>query len=271
MLEVLMKTPLDRRGDPLHQQLRDRIERLIISHTYEPGTPLPTEQELQVNLEISRSVVRQALASLAEHGLIERKRGRGSIIARPRSLHRQAERAGGFDQDILAQGGTVQTKVLSLRRVTLDGHEATILGATEAWELERIRLVEEKAVIFMRTWFACQRFSTPSIKKLTNTSLLEWMKAQGYEPTGGARHLQAVGAGALQSKHLEIAEGTPLMLLEGVTEDTSGLVLERFNVWHVPQTIFDVDARVRFGGEREKTLSNIKQVLADAQMMLDRL
>lgn len=271
MLEALTQTPLDRNGSPLHQQLRERIERSITSQAYEPGTPLPTEQELQRCLEISRSVVRQALASLVEKGLIERQRGRGSIVARPRSLHRQADRAGGFGQDILKQGGKVRTTVVGLRRAKLADNEAAILGENEAWELDRIRFVEDAVVISMRTWFACKLFDTPTVDDLTDNSLLDWMRAQGYKPVGGRRHLQAVKADALQSERLQVTEGTPLLLLEGVTEDISGVVLERFKVWHGPQTVFDVDARVQSSAVSEETLLDINNMLAGAQNLLSKL
>jgi DNA-binding LacI/PurR family transcriptional regulator len=49
------------------------------------GTRLPTDDELADLYQISRDTVRQALALLANEGLIERVQGRGTFVIQPRS------------------------------------------------------------------------------------------------------------------------------------------------------------------------------------------
>lgn len=95
---------------PLHQQieteLRSRLRKLV------PGDRLLPEPELAASLGVSRTTLRQALARLEDAGLIHRRPGAGTVVARP-SLDqplggtvtlRQAASAVGFDLTPILEG-----------------------------------------------------------------------------------------------------------------------------------------------------------------------
>ena len=67
---------------PLHTQLQRQFRELIHSGHWLPGSRLPSESQLQQNLNISRNTVRQALQDLVNEGLVERIPGRGTFVAR---------------------------------------------------------------------------------------------------------------------------------------------------------------------------------------------
>jgi DNA-binding FadR family transcriptional regulator len=79
----------------------------IITGRYQPGQPLPTEQLLGERFEVSRTVVREAMARLAACGLIEVRHGLGSVVlerARWRELDPvllQIRAAAGLIDDLL--------------------------------------------------------------------------------------------------------------------------------------------------------------------------
>ncbi|HEY4427993.1 MAG TPA: GntR family transcriptional regulator [Solirubrobacteraceae bacterium] len=68
-------------------KLSDRIinefEERIVSGALAPGERLPTESELCELLDVSRSVVRDAMRTLAARGLLEVRQGRGMIVTPP--------------------------------------------------------------------------------------------------------------------------------------------------------------------------------------------
>src|SRR6185369_2339126 len=66
---------------PLHMQLLNQLRHLILSGQWTPGSRLPSETELQYQLKISRSTIRQALNNVEAEGLIERVAGRGTFVA----------------------------------------------------------------------------------------------------------------------------------------------------------------------------------------------
>ena len=67
---------------PLYFQLAETLRAAIETGAYSPGSKLPTEGELCEQYDVSRSVVRQALQSLAHDNLIETERGLGYRLGR---------------------------------------------------------------------------------------------------------------------------------------------------------------------------------------------
>ena len=67
----------------LHGELEQRIGRL------QAGTILPAEQTLADEYGVSKPTLRRALAELAEHGLIAKENGIGSVVIGARSAMRR--------------------------------------------------------------------------------------------------------------------------------------------------------------------------------------
>ena len=229
---------------PLHVQIRDILHQQIKDHILVPGDTLPTEEELQQRFGVARSVVRQALASLADLGLIHRQRGRGSVVAAAPVLRRFVNRVGGLDEQAAARGQRLQTHVLRFEAATGPQETRAALGTTRTWEIERIRYIERVPVIYERHWVPRDLFPHFTTDLLEGASLTALMRDHGYAAVGGPRHVQAVAAEPDIAQALDVSVGSPLLLLEGVTQDVHGRGLDRFHVWHRANTVFDVDARV---------------------------
>jgi GntR family transcriptional repressor for pyruvate dehydrogenase complex len=67
----------------LYQQIAEDIEQQILSGTFPPESRLPSEQELADRYGVSRNVVREALKSLKEQGLVAIRTGSGTYVRRP--------------------------------------------------------------------------------------------------------------------------------------------------------------------------------------------
>ncbi|HSK99202.1 MAG TPA: FadR/GntR family transcriptional regulator [Rubrobacteraceae bacterium] len=71
------RTPRTRLRDRAAEQLLD----LVVSGGLSPGERLPPERELCARLEVSRTVVREALNLLEARGLISIEHGRGAVVS----------------------------------------------------------------------------------------------------------------------------------------------------------------------------------------------
>jgi GntR family transcriptional regulator len=229
---------------PLHVQIRDILHEQIKDQTLVPGDALPTEEELQQLFGVSRSVVRQALASLADLGLIHRLRGRGSVVAAAPALHRFVDRVGGLDEQAAARGQRLRTQVLRVEAATTPEEAFAALGATRSWEIERLRYLEQIPAIYERHWVPRDLFPHFTRDLLQGASLLALMRDHGHLAAGGPRHVQAVAAEPDIAEALDVSVGSPLLLLKGVTQDVHGRGFHWFHVWHRANTVFDIDARV---------------------------
>lgn len=68
---------------PAYKAVSAEIERIIVSGALEPGSPLPTEQELAQQFGVNRSTVREAIRQVEQEGLVERREGRRLFVALP--------------------------------------------------------------------------------------------------------------------------------------------------------------------------------------------
>lgn len=74
----------DEYGASLADRVEGELRRGIGSGEWQPGALLPSEGELAVRFDVSRTVVREAVSRLRAAGLVETRRGRGSsVLARP--------------------------------------------------------------------------------------------------------------------------------------------------------------------------------------------
>lgn len=65
---------------PLHEQVEKELRNLISQPEYLNGKLLPTEMELAQKLNLSRATIRQAIKTLVNEGLLERKKGAGTKV-----------------------------------------------------------------------------------------------------------------------------------------------------------------------------------------------
>jgi GntR family transcriptional regulator, arabinose operon transcriptional repressor len=66
---------------PMYQQILNEICARIVSGEWPAGTQLPTEAELEMELQVSRVTIRQALRAAVEEGLIVRLPGKGTFVS----------------------------------------------------------------------------------------------------------------------------------------------------------------------------------------------
>ena len=109
---------------PLYYQLEAILQHRIDSGLWPSGTRLPTERELCLEFDVSRSVVRPALDILESGGKIERVQGRGTFVAAPKRVVRLAGIVGLFAE---RSAGTTVT-VLEVAERKLDADLADVLG-----------------------------------------------------------------------------------------------------------------------------------------------
>lgn len=256
---------VDRRAiEPLYVQIAEDLRKQILSGARVAGATLPPEQALQDIYGVSRSVVRQALDQLAQDGLISREQGRGTVILPSDHHRRQAGRAGGLRQQIAALGGDLSTRIISLDRATPPAHAAQLLSESATWRLERVRFVDGDPLIHMVTWLPFALTPTLSENELGGGSLHDWLREQGFDPRGGPRQLRATAASEVTAGYLGVEPGSPVTLLEGMTKDAVGRVIEVFEAWHHPRTVFDLDAEVASAPSRaEQVLKEIRSMLSE--------
>ena len=82
----------------LSQQTADRLyTTIVVEQQLQPGEKLPNELELAQQLGVSRATLREAIRTLADRGVLEVRRGRGTFVSQ------QVEEIGDFGFSSLEQ------------------------------------------------------------------------------------------------------------------------------------------------------------------------
>ena len=68
---------------PLYHQIKELIKAQIANHVWRMDQMIPSENELARNLEVSAGTVKKAFADLEHEGIIYRRQGKGTFVARP--------------------------------------------------------------------------------------------------------------------------------------------------------------------------------------------
>lgn len=114
-------------GVALWRQIREVLKREIETDVYEPGSRLPTEQEMSRRFRVNRHTVRQALASLADDGLVQVHQGRGSFVSEAVVDYRVGRRTR-FSENLARIGRGPSGRLLGVEEMRADAQIAEALG-----------------------------------------------------------------------------------------------------------------------------------------------
>lgn len=238
------RSDLDRSGAaPLHLQITESLRREILGHDLPPGAALPSESDLQQRFGVSRGVVRQAIARLAEDGLVHRHQGRPSIVASQAEHRRLVQRATGMFDQFARTGRRLSTRIDAIERDVPPPEALAFLRTRDTLRLERLRSIDGEPLSYVRTWLPRGRVPELTAAELTDASLHKLLSTKfGLRAVSGRRQVRAVAADERLAAALEVPPGAPLLLLEGETGDQHGNPLEWFTTWHrADKVVFDID------------------------------
>jgi GntR family transcriptional regulator len=200
---------------PRYLQIRNILIRRL-SESYAPGDRFPTEQQLCVEFDVSRETVREALLGLEREGLIARRRGSGTVVARlPERAPDQrftglvedyTELKLNTDVDVIRAGAE---KALARVAAALDLGR----GGGEIYRIRRLRRVEG-------TPFACHDAFLPAAigaelarLDLSHTTLFrELRRTLDLELAEIWQHIEAGGADTAMARLLDVEVGAPLLI-----------------------------------------------------------
>ena len=215
---------------PTADEARRALTVLIESGTLRPGQRLGAERELAVELGVSRSTLRQALASLERSGIVRRVPGRGggTFVAREK-IDRDLSRIVGVPELLRNQGYTAGTRLVSGAVVAPDAETAEALDiGVDAFvvDLVRIRLADGIPISLEHARFPADRFPGLLERQLAG-SLYELLEREyGVGPHDAIEHIEVVAARESEARVLGIAVGSPLVSITRTTTDANGVAFE---------------------------------------------
>lgn len=153
---------IDRRsGVAAWRQIADRLSRAINAGEFDETGMVPPETVLAERFGVNRHTVRNAIAALADDGILRRVQGRGTLIEKRRRLVYPVGRRTRFSEGIGGQADATDMRLLAEAEQVASGAVAMALGiAAEARviRLETLSLADGVPVSLAAHYFSAERF-----------------------------------------------------------------------------------------------------------------
>ena len=215
---------------PTAEEVRRRLLEQISAGALQPGQRLGAERDLAVEFGVSRSSLRQALASLELDGTVRRVPGRGGgTFVAANKVDRDLSRIVGVPALLRDQGFTVGSKVMSSAVIAADGvtaQQLKIEPGAFVCDVVRIRLADASPISLEHVQLPAERF--PGLLELSlGGSLYELLETHfGVTPAEAEERIEVVSATDDEGMILGVPAGSPLLSIVRTSVDDAGIPIE---------------------------------------------
>lgn len=213
--------------EPMYIKIHNQIKRDVENHVYKVGDRIPAERQLAVKFGVSRMTLRQAIKTLEEEGILERRLGSGTYVA---SQKVQEKMSGimSFTEITQANGQIPSSKLISYQigKPSLSEKERLNLNPdSEVLRMERIRFADETPICYEVVTIPYHLVENLS-KDDISTHLYETLNKNGYRIGRVTEHISAAVANENDARLLNAKRGEALITRRQVTELSNGQPFE---------------------------------------------
>lgn len=212
----------------LHHQIKEDLFLHLRSGRWPPGFEIPSEETLRRHYGVSRGTLRRAIADLVSEGYIERHRGRGSFVSRPKLESGIVASYKSFrvDGPPLDAGG----RVLACHRMRAAKDVAAMLGrppGTSIWHLERVRFTKRQPVSLQTSFIPTALCPDLARHDLKSRHLVDVLRDEyGVQLVSAIEYVEPTIADGYARRALSVPARAPLFQIERITYTTGEEVAE---------------------------------------------
>ncbi len=207
---------------PLYVQIQEYIAELILSGKLPPETKIQSEREFSEELGVSRMTVRKALTELVSEGLLERRHGSGTYVAKPRVTYESHELVNNL-QAMRSRNLFTASQLLEFGEVVASrrlGEQLKVEIGHPLYRVVVLRLANRVPVILERFFIPCSRCPNLEEWDLEKNSLIDLLvNIYGLRQARISQTFEAVAAEETIAEQLRVQEGFPLLMLTQTLHD----------------------------------------------------
>lgn len=205
---------------PKYFQLASILRQQIDNGEWKPREPIPSERQLEVIYNVSRTTIREAIDYLTRQGYLYREHGRGTFVSPPK-LQKALMELTSFSEDLLKRGirpGQI------IREISIVIPPASILQrlelapGTPMLRLERIRLGNDVPIGLQISYLVLEPGQSITRAEMEEAGSLYKLLQEKFHiiPSEADETLEVTVATKEEAELLQIEEGAPLLLSERV-------------------------------------------------------
>ena len=203
---------------PKYYQLASILRQKIEDGEWEPRSPIPSERQLEVLYNISRTTIREAIDHLVHQGYLYREHGRGTFVS-PQKLQKGLMELTSFSEDLLNRGMVPGQVIRNLSRVVPPAkvlQRLELAPGTHVWCIERVRLGDGIPIGLQTSYLALEENQSISLEEMSTSGSLYRLLVEKFHiiPTEADETLEVTLSTPEEAHLLEIETGAPLLLSE---------------------------------------------------------
>lgn len=212
---------------PLYVKLQQALASAIRSGRLKSGDALPPERDLAEYASISRVTVRKAVDELVRQGMLVRRHGSGTFVAKPvEKVEQPLSRLTSFTEDMSRRGRTSRAQWLERGLFTPSPDEMMMLGLPAGGlvaRLGRLRIADENPLAIERASISAEFLADP---ENVGISLYAALEARGVRPVRAIQRISARTIKDQEAELLDVASGSAGLTIERISYLASGKVVE---------------------------------------------
>ncbi|MFZ5911368.1 MAG: GntR family transcriptional regulator [Chloroflexota bacterium] len=201
---------------PLYSQIQEYIAELILSGKLAPESKIQSEREFSEDLGVSRMTVRRALTELVNEGLLERKHGSGTYVAKPKVTYESGELVN-YVQAMQHRNIATTSQLLEFSEIVASRRLAELLNIEIGNPIHRVDILRHAnrvPIILERIFFPCVRFPKLEEWDLEKSSIYDLITTVYNVRIGKiSQTVEAVAAVDTVAQQLRVEENFPLLML----------------------------------------------------------
>ena len=222
--------------EPMYIRIHNQIKRDIENHVYKVGDRIPAERQLAVKFGVSRMTLRQAIKTLEDEGILERRLGSGTYVA---SQKVQEKMSGimSFTEITEANGQVPSSKLISYQvgQPSLSEKERLKLKTNmNVLRMERIRYADQTPICHEVVTVPYDLVKNDS-KENISTHLYETLEKNNLQIGRVTEHISAAIANENDARLLKTKKGEALITRRQVTELADGRPFEYTRACYVAE------------------------------------
>lgn len=213
---------------PIYMRIHDQIQQCIEEGKWQVGDRLPAERILAEQFSVSRMTLRQAIQTLADEGILERKVGSGTYVA-SQKVQEKMSGITSFTEIIENQGKTPSSKTVFYKIVkpNLQEQEALqIHSEDKIVRMERIRYANEIPICVETTSIPYEFIMNLDKTEISSSLYATLAKKENLRLGKAVQHITASLASDKIAELLELKVGEPILQLRQTTFLKDGRPLE---------------------------------------------
>lgn len=229
MQEINKTSPL-----PLYYQLKESILKAVKNKEFDTGERLPSERELAEYHNISRMTVKKAVDILVDNGYLIRKQGSGTFVTDYQESYSISPLLS-FTKEMEKKELNYTTKILNFTEIKDQkiAKKMKLKPQANIFELERLRLIENKPFLLENTYLAADNFLNLKRDELENNSLFRIIKNKyNIKLSNAEAEVEAVIFDSSIAGKMQVKEGMLGLYFEQFSRNENKEIIEYTSAYY---------------------------------------